>query len=76
MAQQRFDARGVVETHTTEEVTAEGFAPPVHLGVVRIADGQRGKTPVRVMVRSKKALKVGATVHLEVDGEVVWATAA
>ncbi|HKZ60049.1 MAG TPA: OB-fold domain-containing protein [Candidatus Thermoplasmatota archaeon] len=73
MAAARVEAAGVVETWTTVEVTPEGFDPPVHLAVVTLGGAARGKTPARVIARSKKALKVGAKVELQADGELLWA---
>jgi uncharacterized OB-fold protein len=75
MAPVKLEAQGKVETHTTIEVTAEGFEPPIHLAVVRVAEGSRGKTPVRVLVRSAAALTTGKAVKLEAQGEVLWAVA-
>ncbi len=72
MAPVKLDGQGMVETHTTLEVTAEGFDPPIYLGVVRVAEGTRGKTPVRVLVRSPSALTVGKAVKLEARGGVLW----
>lgn len=76
MAATRVEGAVVVETWTTVEVTPEGFDPPVHLAVVRLPGGARGKTPVRVIARTKKAMKVGAKVELEADGELLWAQSA
>lgn len=76
MAPAKLEARGVVETHTTVEVTPEGFDPPIHLGVVRMAEGAKGKTPVRVVARSAALLAIGEHVLLEPKGEVLWAAPA
>lgn len=76
MAPAKLDAKGTVETHTTVEVTPEGFDPPIHLGIVRVAEGSKGKTPARVLARSATPLAVGELVTLEPKGEVLWATRA
>lgn len=76
MAAAKLEARGVVETQTTVEVTPEGFDPPIHLGVVRVAEGAKGKTPVRVLARSASPLTIGEKVMLEPKGEVLWAAPA
>ena len=75
MAPFKLEAKGVVETGTSVEVTAEGFDPPLHFAVVRIADSLRGKTPARVLVRSGEPLSSGKKVKLEARGEVLWAAA-
>lgn len=73
MAQVKLEGRGTVETHTTIEVTPEGFDPPVHIGVVRVQEGAKGKAPVRVLARAEEALEAGAKVRLEPKGDVLWA---
>jgi uncharacterized OB-fold protein len=75
MVPAHFDAEGLVVTSTTEEVTPEGIEPPVHLAVVRLSGGGKGKTPVRVMARLEGPAKTGQAVRLEPRGEVLWAVA-
>ena len=73
MSELRLKGEGVVVTHTTEEVTAEGIDGPVHLAVVRIAEGERGKPSTRVIARGDKPFAVGAPVRLQPKGDVLWA---
>jgi uncharacterized OB-fold protein len=73
MSQLRLNAKGVVITHTTEAVTAEGIEAPVHLAVVRIAEGERGKPPVRILARGEEPFSDGQRVALEARGDVLWA---
>ena len=73
MVPAQFDPKGVVVTFTTEEVTPEGVDAPVHLAVVKIAEGVKGKTPVRVLARMERAPKTGEKVLLESRGETLWA---
>jgi uncharacterized OB-fold protein len=75
MAAVKLDAKGAVETHTTIHLPPEGFQGPLHVGVVRIAEGARSKPPVRVLARSTQPLKTGQRVQLVPQGEVLWAEA-
>lgn len=76
MAPARLEGRGVVVTETTLEVAPEGFDTPLYLGVVRVAEGAKGKTPVRVFARAEGPLAVGEKVVLVPKGEVLWASKA
>ena len=67
-------SEGVVESWTSIEVPPADFDPPVRLALVKLSEGARGKPPLRVIVRTKGAVEVGAKVTLEKDGEVLWAT--
>ena len=73
MVPAHFEPEGVVVTFTSEEVTPEGLDPPVHVAVVRVAQGTKGKTPVRVLARLEKPPRTGVAVRLEERGEVLWA---
>jgi uncharacterized OB-fold protein len=75
MVPAHFDAAGFIVTCTTEEVTPEGVDAPVHLAVVRLEGGAKGKTPVRVMARLEGPATTGQAVRLEPRGEVLWAVA-
>jgi uncharacterized OB-fold protein len=76
MGAARIEERGVVETHTSIFVTPEGFDPPVHVGIVRLAVAVKDKPPVRVLARSKEPFTSGQAVILAPEGEVFWAIAA
>lgn len=73
MSPHKVEAEGVVQTWTTVEVTPEAFDPPLHLAVVELQGSARGKTPARVIARTKAPAKVGQTVELKAQGELVWA---
>ena len=73
MSPARLEGHGRIETFTTEEVTPEGIEPPVHLSIVRIAEGKKSHPPVRVLARSERPLAVGDKVDLEARGDVLWA---
>jgi uncharacterized OB-fold protein len=73
MVPAHFEPEGVVVTFTTEEVTPEGLEAPLHLAVVRVAEGAKGKTPVRVLARLEEPGETGKAVRLEQRGEVLWA---
>lgn len=69
----RLPGRGVVETWTTIHVTPEGFDPPVHVALVRISAGAKGKPAVRVVARASGPVETGLAVELRADGAVLWA---
>lgn len=73
MSPLRLAGKGTVVTHTTEEVTADGVEAPVHVAVVKLAEGERGKAPTRVLARGANPFTSGETVTLEARGEVLWA---
>jgi len=75
MGPAKVDERGVVETHTTILVTPEGFDPPIHAGIVRLAVPAKDKPPVRALVRSAEPLVTGQSVTLSAEGDVLWARA-
>ena len=76
MVPAHFEPKGVVVTFTTEEVTPEAFEGPLHLAVVQVAPGAKGKTPVRVLARLELPEASGKAVRLEQRGEVLWALSA
>lgn len=73
MSAARLPGEGVVETWTTIHVTPEGFEPPVHVALVRISGGARGKPAVRVVARASGPVETGRAVELRSDGAVLWA---
>ncbi len=76
MAAARLPAEGVVETWTTIHVPPEGFEPPVHVALIRISPGAKGKPAVRVVARTDGPVETGGPVRLRPEGEVLWAQAA
>lgn len=74
MAAAQLPGRGVVESWTTIEVPPEGFEAPLHVALVRIAEGAQGTAPVRVVARVGTPVATGQAVQLRPDGQVLWAT--